>query len=185
MYRQVIKPSFDYIIGAILALVLFPVFLVICALYIFMGHRNFIFRQPRVGKYEKIFTIVKFKTLHQGEKFPLGTVLRKTSLDEIPQLWNVLKGEMSLVGPRPLLVKYLEHYDEHQRKRHLEKPGITGWAQIRGRNQVTWAQRFEHDVYYVENISFLLDLRILFQSIPQLFIFSEVDNPELKEFEGQ
>lgn len=96
---------------------------------------------------------------------PIGRFLRRTSLDEIPQLWNVLKGEMSLVGPRPLLIEYLPKYSSKQRQRHNVKPGITGWAQINGRNAISWTQKFEYDVWYVENISFLLDLKILFRTV--------------------
>jgi lipopolysaccharide/colanic/teichoic acid biosynthesis glycosyltransferase len=135
------------------------------------------FFQKRPGKDEKIFQVIKFKTMNDkkgadGELLPdadrltkVGVFVRKTSLDEIPQLLNVLKGDMSLIGPRPLLPEYLPLYNETQKKRHNVKPGITGWAQVNGRNAISWKKKFEYDVWYVENLSFLLDVKIIFKTI--------------------
>ena len=144
----------------------------IVVIILFINQRNIFFIQTRPGKNEKLFNIRKFKTMNdkkdtQGNLLrdddritTVGNFLRKTSLDEFPQLWNVLKGDMSLIGPRPLLVRYLPLYNEHQRKRHTVRPGITGWAQVNGRNAISWDTKFAYDVWYVENISFLLDIKI-------------------------
>ncbi|NVJ87076.1 MAG: sugar transferase [Algoriphagus sp.] len=155
-------------------IILLPFFLL---LYVILGieHKGKpFFKQERPGKNGKIFKILKFKTMSEkvdnnGESLPdhlrvtfLGRLIRKTSLDEIPQLINVLKGDMSLVGPRPLLVEYLPLYDSRQIKRHNVLPGVTGWAQINGRNTISWEEKFEFDVWYVENLNFWLDLKILF-----------------------
>jgi lipopolysaccharide/colanic/teichoic acid biosynthesis glycosyltransferase len=133
--------------------------------------------QARPGKDEKIFQLLKFKTMNdkkdgEGQLLPdadrltkIGKFIRKTSIDELPQLYNVIRGDMSLIGPRPLLVEYLPLYDEFQQRRHKVKPGITGWAQVNGRNALSWKKRFEYDVYYVDHISLLLDLRIFFLTI--------------------
>ena len=138
------------------------------------------FVQKRPGKNEKIFKIFKFKTMNDKKDengnllpdevrlTPIGRFIRKTSLDELPQLLNVLKGEMSLIGPRPLLVSYLPLYNDMQKKRHLVRPGITGWAQVNGRNAISWDKKFEYDVWYVENRSFWLDLKILFLTIQKV-----------------
>jgi lipopolysaccharide/colanic/teichoic acid biosynthesis glycosyltransferase len=135
------------------------------------------FFQKRPGKHGKIFKVIKFKTMNDkkganGELLPdvdrltkLGIFVRKTSLDEIPQLLNVLKGDMSLIGPRPLLPEYLPLYNETQKKRHDVKPGITGWAQVNGRNAISWKKKFEYDIWYVENLSFILDIKIIFKTI--------------------
>jgi lipopolysaccharide/colanic/teichoic acid biosynthesis glycosyltransferase len=158
-------------------LVFSPVFLFLMILLaVHFGGTPF-FTQPRPGKSGKIFSILKFKTMSdrrdsKGELLPdgerlghLGKLVRKTSLDELPQLINVIKGDMSLVGPRPLLVEYLPLYNTAQSKRHLVKPGVTGWAQINGRNAISWQEKFALDVWYVEHLSFGLDLRILFQTL--------------------
>ena len=140
----------------------------------FSNKGNIFFKQKRPGKYEKIFIVLKFKTMNdkkdnKGNLLPdkerlhkLGLLLRKTSLDELPQLFNVLKGDMSFVGPRPLLVEYLPLYTEKQRVRHSINPGITGWAQINGRNAISWEDKFNHDIWYVKHKSFVLDIKILF-----------------------
>ena len=140
----------------------------------FSNKGNIFFKQKRPGKHEKIFIVLKFKTMNdkkdnKGNLLPdkerlhkLGLLLRKTSLDELPQLFNVLKGDMSFVGPRPLLVEYLPLYTEKQRLRHSIKPGITGWAQINGRNAISWEDKFNHDIWYVKHKSFVLDIKILF-----------------------
>lgn len=176
-YPDFWKRIIDLILASLMFLILTPVFLVLfisLALY-FKGSPFFL--QDRPGKDGKLFRIMKFKTmtdafgqdgtLLQDEKriTPFGKLVRKTSLDEIPQLINVLKGEMSLVGPRPLLTEYLTLYNSTQSKRHSVRPGVTGWAQINGRNAISWTQKFEYDVWYVEHLSFSLDLKILFQTL--------------------
>jgi len=154
-------------------IVLFPVFLMVSLLLIIANGGSPFFVQPRPGKNSRIFKIIKFKTMNdkkdiQGNLLPdaerlttIGKFIRKTSLDEIPQLINVLKGEMSLIGPRPLLVEYLDIYTDFQNRRHEAKPGITGWTQVNGRNSISWNEKFILDVWYVDNMSFLLDLKIL------------------------
>jgi undecaprenyl phosphate N,N'-diacetylbacillosamine 1-phosphate transferase len=157
------------------------------------------FTQPRPGMNEKVFNVIKFKTMNDardesGKLLPdaerltwIGSLVRKTSLDELPQLFNVLKGDMSLVGPRPLLVQYLQHYSDHQRKRHNAKPGITGWAQVNGRNAISWQQKFDYDVWYVEHQSFWLDLKILFLTIIKVFKaegISSATSVTMEEFRG-
>lgn len=146
----------------------------------FFNQKNVFFFQDRPGKNESVFRIIKFKTMtdqrdESGNLLPdelrltnLGKFVRKTSLDELPQLFNVLKGDMSFIGPRPLLVHYLPLYNEEQKKRHLIKPGITGWAQVNGRNAITWQQKFVYDVYYVNNLNLLLDLKILFLTVKKV-----------------
>ena len=149
--------------------------------FIQAGNGKVFFTQKRPGKNERIFSILKFKTMtdqkdQEGNLLPdakrltkIGKLVRKTSLDELPQLINVLKGEMSIVGPRPLLPEYLSLYNEEQKKRHAVKPGITGWAQINGRNAISWEDKFQFDVWYVENQSFGLDLKILFLTVKKVF----------------
>ena len=145
------------------------------------------FLQERPGKNGKIFKICKFKSMtderdSDGNLLPnekrltkVGRFIRNTSIDELPQLWNVLKGEMSLIGPRPLPVRYLELYNERQAHRHDLRPGITGWAQVKGRNNISWGQKFEYDVYYVENISFLFDVKILLKTIKKVFAGADIN----------
>lgn len=181
MYKTLIKPFFDFIFAFIGVLLLSPILIVTTiALFIANQGKPF-FLQPRPGKNCTIFTIIKFKTMNDkkdaagnllsdAERLTkIGALVRKTSLDEIPQLLNVLKGDMSIIGPRPLLVEYLPLYNETQKRRHLVKPGITGWAQVNGRNAISWIQKFEYDVWYVENISFVLDFNILFLTIKKVF----------------
>ena len=182
MYRTLIKPFFDFTCALLGLVVLSPIFLVVWIGLAIANNGKPFFYQRRPGKGERIFTIIKFRTMNdkrdaQGNLLPdaerltaVGAFVRKTSLDEIPQLLNVLKGDMSLVGPRPLLPEYLPLYNEHQRKRHEVRPGITGWAQVNGRNAVSWERKFELDVWYVKNISFWLDLKILFLTIKKVFI---------------
>lgn len=182
MYKKIIKPVFDFVIALIgFSILIPPLFLVTIGLYFSNQGKPFFF-QLRPGLNGKIFKIVKFKTMNdkkdmEGNLLPdaqrltkIGTFVRKTSLDELPQIINVIKGEMSLIGPRPLLPEYLPLYDEYQRRRHDVKPGITGWAQINGRNAISWQQKFEFDVWYVNNISFLLDLKILFFSVKKVLV---------------
>ena len=168
-----VKRCADLALSALALLVLLPVLVLIgAAVWLTLGP-PILFRQRRPGHQGKQFQILKFKTMNDrcdagGELLPdyqrlswFGTFLRSTSLDELPELWNVLKGEMSLVGPRPLLVQYLPRYTERQMRRHEVKPGITGWAQVNGRNGLGWEQKFELDIWYVDNQSIWLDMRIL------------------------
>lgn len=173
MYRNFVKRISDIIISGIALLCFCPIILVLIAILMIANRYSAFFVQERPGKDGKIFKLVKFKTMtdktdSDGNLLPddkrltkIGTFIRSTSLDELPQLWNVLKGDMSLIGPRPLLIQYLPLYSSEQARRHEVKPGITGWAQINGRNAITWKQKFEYDVWYVDNISFALDLKIL------------------------
>lgn len=161
------KRLFDLISSAILLLVFsVPLILLILLQYWKLG-RPIFFKQTRAGKAGRAFDIIKFRTMQTGDKSDAerlthwGQFLRSTSLDELPELWNVLKGDMSLVGPRPLPTRYLERYSNEQARRHEVLPGITGWAQVNGRNGLTWTRQFELDLEYVENRSFLLDLKIL------------------------
>ncbi|HHP5544941.1 TPA: undecaprenyl phosphate N,N'-diacetylbacillosamine 1-phosphate transferase, partial [Campylobacter jejuni] len=171
--EEVFKRIFDFILSLVL-LVLFSPVILITALLLKITQGSVIFTQNRPGLDEKIFKIYKFKTMsdERDEKGELlsdelrlkafGKIVRSLSLDELLQLFNVLKGDMSFVGPRPLLVEYLPLYNKEQKLRHKVRPGITGWAQVNGRNAISWQKKFELDVYYVKNISFLLDLKIMF-----------------------
>lgn len=175
--QKLIKEVADRLIAAIALVVFSPLLLIIAiAIYIRMG-RPIVFSQPRPGKDNRIFTFYKFRTMTDdrdlaGNLLPdeqrltaFGQFLRRTSLDELPQLWNVLKGDLSLVGPRPLLVKYLDRYTPEQARRHEVKPGITGWVQINGRNALNWEEKFKLDIWYVDHWSLWLDLQILFLTI--------------------
>lgn len=161
----------EKIIASLLLLLLLPIGIVLSLIVKFNLGSPVIFKQDRIGLNGKKFTIFKFRTMidsDDNDEFRLtkfGSFLRSTSLDEFPELWNIIKGDMSFVGPRPLLVEYLPLYDEFQSRRHNVKPGITGWAQINGRNSVSWEKKFEMDVWYVENQSFWLDLKILWKTI--------------------
>lgn len=177
IYTGLLKPLADFVVALTVFIVLSPVFIiVVCWLTIANSGKPFFF-QRRPGKNEKIFKVIKFKTMNdrkdkQGNLLPdadrltpIGRFVRKTSLDEVPQLLNVIKGDMSIVGPRPLLEEYLPLYNPTQKLRHSVKPGITGWAQVNGRNAISWKQKFEYDVWYVNNIGFLLDFRILLLTV--------------------
>ncbi|MEL0650334.1 sugar transferase [Algibacter sp. TI.3.09] len=178
----IVKRFLDFIIAFTALLLLAPIFFVVFVCLLIANQGKAFFYQQRPGKNEKIFKIIKFKTMNDkkdanGEFLPfdqrvtkIGNFIRKYSLDEIPQLINVLKGDMSLVGPRPLLTDYLPLYSEVQKKRHNVKPGITGWAQVKGRNSISWNQKFTYDVWYVENISFLLDLQIMLLTAKRLVV---------------
>ena len=177
MYKNYIKRIFDFILSFSLLILISPIIVIIGIILSIQNQGNLFFVQERPGQHEKRFSIIKFKTMSdeknkQGELLPdnerltkLGSFVRKTSLDELPQLLNVLVGDMSLVGPRPLLFKYLPLYSKEQKRRHEVKPGITGWAQVNGRNRISWTKKFEFDVYYVNNISFLLDLKIIWLTL--------------------
>ena len=177
MYQSLFKPLFDRTCALILLLVTSPVIIVVAAILYVVNRGKIWFRQERPGKDGAIFTVIKFRTMTDERDLhgnllpdkerltPVGTFVRKTSLDELPQLFNVLVGDMSFVGPRPLLVEYLALYNPEQLRRHHVKPGITGWAQVNGRNTVLWPQRFAYDIWYVDHLSFGLDLRILFLTV--------------------
>ncbi len=177
IYKNFFKPLFDRVLAFILIVLLLPVYIVVALLiYVKLG-RPIVFAQHRPGKDEKIFTIYKFRTMSNdvdanGELLPdeqrlygVGKKIRSLSLDELPQLFNVLKGEMSFIGPRPLLVEYLPLYNQEQKKRHNVKPGITGLAQVNGRNAISWEEKFKYDVEYVKNLSFWFDMKILYQTV--------------------
>lgn len=178
IYGNMIKRGLDFLISFILILLLLPFFLfyiLVCEIVI--GKEKFFFLQVRIGKEGKVFEIVKIKTMRDiydsaGNLLPdekrltkIGKFIRKTSLDELPQLINVLKGDMSLIGPRPLLPQYLPLYSKEQARRHDVRPGITGWAQVNGRNDISWGKKFELDVWYVDHLSFWLDMKIIFLTI--------------------
>ena len=180
MYRRYIKSILDFSIAFVAFFLLLPIFVIVfIGLYIANQGKPFFF-QHRPGKNERIFKIIKFKTMNdkrdsKGDLLPdvyrltkIGQFVRKISLDELPQLLNVLKGDMSLIGPRPLLPEYLPLYNDIQKIRHNVKPGITGWAQVNGRNAISWGQKFEYDVWYVENVSFLFDCKIVYLTIKKV-----------------
>ena len=179
-YRNYIKRLFDFVFSLTGFCLLLPIFLVVTLLLLWANKGKPFFFQRRPGKGGKIFLLIKFKTMNdrkdaQGQLLPdeqrltsLGKFIRKTSLDELPQLLNVIKGDMSLIGPRPLLVAYLPLYTPFQMRRHEVKPGITGWAQVNGRNAISWEQRFAYDVWYVDNISLKTDLKILWLTIKKV-----------------
>ncbi|WP_280764326.1 MULTISPECIES: sugar transferase [unclassified Parabacteroides] len=181
MYKRIIKFLFDFIMSLIGFVCLLPIFLFLIILLTCVNKGTPFFIQHRPGKNNRIFKLIKFKTMNNnkdinGDLLPdserltnIGRLIRKLSLDEIPQLINVIKGDMSLVGPRPLLVGYLSLYNREQMRRHIVRPGITGWAQVNGRNAISWQQKFEYDVWYVEHCSFLLDMKILFLTILKVF----------------
>lgn len=177
MYKGFFKRIFDLLSSISGFILLSPVFIVITLGLFFSNQGRPFFFQLRPGKNGKIFKIIKFKTMNDKKDTnglllsdatrltKIGSFVRKTSLDEIPQLLNVIKGDMSLIGPRPLLVQYLHLYSDSQKRRHEVRPGITGWAQVNGRNAISWDKKFELDVWYVDHISFLLDVKILFKTI--------------------
>lgn len=199
MYQKIIKPVLDFSLALIGFLMLSPIFFVVAVGLYFANDGKPFFFQLRPGKDGKIFKIIKFKTMNDkkdadGNLLPdadrltkIGSFVRKTSLDEIPQLLNVIKGDMSLIGPRPLLPSYLELYNDFQRRRNEVKPGITGWAQVNGRNSISWEKKFEYDVWYVDNISFLLDCKILIMTIFKVFKsegINEEGQATSQEFKG-
>jgi len=181
MYRFFFKRLIDLILAIIGFIIFFPFFLIIIISLFFFNRGKVFFTQERPGKGGKSFYVVKFKTMNDlrnsnGQLLPdhqritvVGRFIRTTSLDEIPQLINVIKGDMALIGPRPLLVEYLPLYNQTQARRHEVRPGITGWAQINGRNAISWEQKFDFDVWYVDHISFGLDIRILWLTFVKVF----------------
>ena len=190
MYKGFFKRFFDFLIALILLIIVSPLFLLLIVFLAVANQGKPFFFQRRPGKDEKVFSIVKFKTMNDkkdksGNLLPdkdritrVGSFVRKSSLDEIPQLINVLKGEMSLVGPRPLIIEYLPIYNKEQKRRHHVRPGITGWAQVNGRNSITWHQKFKYDVYYVDNLSLALDIKILWLTSKKVFQRQDVNLSE-------
>jgi undecaprenyl phosphate N,N'-diacetylbacillosamine 1-phosphate transferase len=182
------KVIFDKTLALLLIILFSPIYLVVSLLIYKKMGSPILFRQKRPGKNEKIFEIYKFRTMtndkdEYGNLLPdekrlvgIGKFIRSTSLDELPQLFNVLKGEMSFVGPRPLLIEYLPLYNEKQKKRHNVLPGITGWAQVNGRNAISWEQKFEYDIWYVENQSFFLDMKILWMTFLKVIKRSDISS---------
>ena len=199
MYEKYIKRILDFTLSLIALVVLSPVLLVLTVLGTVKMKGNPFFTQLRPGKDEKIFKLIKFRSMtcekdRDGNLLPdeqrltgYGKLLRSTSLDELPELLNILAGQMSIVGPRPLLVQYLPLYNEEQRHRHDVRPGLTGWAQVNGRNSITWEDKFRYDVWYVRNISFWLDVKILFLTVKKVFCregISAEDSATMEDFMG-
>lgn len=188
MYRVLFKRLLDIVISGIFLIILSPVLIILAILVRMKLGSPVIFMQERPGFHEKIFKLYKFRSMtderdKNGNLLPdevrltgFGKTLRATSLDELPELWNILKGDMSLIGPRPLLVKYLPLYNDFQKHRHDVKPGLTGWAQVNGRNAISWEERFELDIYYVNHISLLLDIKILFQTVMVVFRHNDINS---------
>lgn len=182
MYKTFLKRKFDIVVSFLLIILFSPLYILITLILFVTTTRKIFFIQKRPGLNETIFRLVKFKTMNDrrdqsGDLLSdnlrltqVGRFLRNTSLDELPQLFNVLIGNMSLIGPRPLLVEYLDLYNEKQRKRHLVRPGITGWAQVNGRNAISWNEKFELDIWYIENLSFLIDIKIIFLTFNTIFL---------------
>jgi undecaprenyl phosphate N,N'-diacetylbacillosamine 1-phosphate transferase len=188
MYRTFLKPVFDFIIALAGIIILCPLMLVISIiLFIIYRGENVFFVQERAGKDARIFKLIKFRTMNNktdgnGNLLPdserlsaTGNFLRSTSIDELPQLLNVIKGELSIVGPRPLLIKYLSLYTQEQMRRHNVKPGITGWAQINGRNSNSWQRKFELDVWYVDHLSLFLDVKIVLLSFKKVLFREDIN----------
>ncbi|HAV02059.1 MAG TPA: lipid carrier--UDP-N-acetylgalactosaminyltransferase [Chryseobacterium sp.] len=199
MYRNYIKRLFDCIAALVGLLIISPLFLVVTLALALANAGQPFFFQARPGLHGRIFRIVKFKTMNDkkdaiGNLLPdadrltaVGSFVRKTSLDEIPQLLNVLKGDMSLVGPRPLLPQYLPLYSPQQARRHEVRPGITGWAQVNGRNAISWQQKFDYDVWYVDHLSFLLDLNIMWRTLKKVVVregISQEGQATMEAFKG-
>ncbi|WP_233898819.1 sugar transferase [Tenacibaculum piscium] len=181
MYKNYIKRVFDFLIALVALVLLSPIFIIVLILLSIYNNGKPFFFQQRPGKKEKIFKVIKFKTMNDKKDnegnllsdelrlTKVGNFVRKTSLDELPQLLNVLKGDMSLIGPRPLLIEYLPLYSKSQQRRHNVRPGITGLAQINGRNAISWKKKFEYDVKYVDNLSFISDVKIFFKTFLKVF----------------
>lgn len=193
LYKLIFKRFLDFVASLVVLILLSPIFLAVTILLGIANKGSPFFFQQRPGKNEKIFKIIKFKTMNDakdsdGNLLPdaerltkVGNFIRKTSLDEIPQLINVIKGDMSLIGPRPLLVSYLDLYDEFEKQRHNVRPGITGWAQVNGRNAIDWETKFKLDVYYVENLSLWLDIKIALKTIKNVLISKDISIQPVKK----
>lgn len=199
MYQKYIKRGLDFILSLVASIILSPVMLIVAVLVRIKLGSPVLFKQPRPGKNEKIFNMYKFRTMtdardENGELLPdevrltkFGKTLRSTSLDELPELFNILKGDMSIVGPRPLLVRYLPLYNERQKHRHDVRPGFTGLAQVNGRNSISWEEKFEWDVKYVEHVTFLQDCRIILKTIGIVLKrdgISSTTSATMEEFRG-
>ncbi len=200
MYRKFLKRWIDFVLSLVAIVVLSPIFLVLCIMVRKKLGKPVLFKQKRPGKDEKIFEMYKFRTMTdekdgKGNLLPdeqrltaFGKKLRSTSLDELPELINILKGDMSIVGPRPLLVKYLPLYNKRQRRRHEVRPGITGLAQVNGRNAISWEEKFEWDVRYVERITLIKDLKIVIQTIKTVLSHEGISSETsvtMEEFRGE
>lgn len=199
MYKFFLKRCIDLLASLFLLILLAPVLIFVTIILLFQNNGKPFFFQSRPGKDERAIKIIKFKSMtdqtdEQGTLLPdsdritkFGAFIRSTSLDELPQLINVLLGQMSLVGPRPLLFKYIPLYSQEQKRRHHVKPGITGWAQVNGRNSISWTKKFELDIYYVDHISFLLDLKILWKTILKVIMkegINQENNRPMRPFNG-
>ena len=193
------KRVFDILVSIILSFLLSPIFMIITIMILVNLGKPIFFYQERPGLKGRVFKIIKFRTmtnevntnnnLNDDTKYitKFGSWLRSSSLDELPELWNVLKGDMSLIGPRPLLVEYLPLYSQKQSRRHEVRPGITGWAQVNGRNTISWEEKFEMDIWYVDNNTFLLDLKILFLTVKKVFFREDINaslNTTMPRFRG-
>lgn len=199
MYKGILKPLGDRLVAFLVLIIVMPFLIIFCILLLIANKGTPFFLQRRPGLHGKVFKVIKFKTMNDavdenGKLLPdfqritkIGKFVRSTSIDELPQLFNVLIGEMSFVGPRPLLERYLPLYNQQQRRRHEVLPGITGWAQVNGRNAISWEQKFDLDIYYVNNISFALDTKILLLTIMKVVKREGVQNNEaqpMPEFKG-
>jgi len=199
LYRIFFKRLIDLVVSLTGLLILSPLLVIIIILLFVVNRSRVFFIQSRPGIHSKIFKIIKFKTMNDKRDengkllpdsvrlTPIGGLVRKTSLDEVPQLLNVIWGDMSLVGPRPLLIEYLPLYSEEQSRRHEAKPGITGWAQVNGRNAITWEQKFKYDVWYVDHQTFALDMKIIRMTILKTFKsegISQQGHVTMHKFEG-
>lgn len=199
MYQKFVKRLLDILISLIAIVILSPVLIIVAILVRIKLGSPVIFHQDRPGLNEKIFRLYKFRSMTdekdaEGNLLPdeirltkFGKLLRATSLDELPELWNILKGDMSLIGPRPLLVRYLPRYSEEQRHRHDVRPGLTGLAQVNGRNAITWEKKFEYDLQYINELSFRMDVKILFKTVKKVFERADINSETsatMEEFMG-
>jgi lipopolysaccharide/colanic/teichoic acid biosynthesis glycosyltransferase len=190
IYKKYLKRILDFSLSVLGLLIISPIFIIIFVLLLIANNGKPFFFQSRPGKNGKVFKIIKFKTMNDkvdedGEFLSfdqrvttVGNLLRKTSFDEIPQLINVVIGNMSLIGPRPLLEDYLPLYNDFQKRRHNMKPGITGWAQVNGRNAISWEEKFKFDVWYIDNVSFMVDIKIILLTIKKVFLKEGVNNQD-------
>ena len=195
LYKRFIKRLFDIILSLLFLIVFFWLYLILAILVRIKLGSPILFKQPRPGKDEKVFNMYKFRTMtderdENGNLLPdevrltkFGSFLRKTSLDELPELFCIIKGDMSIIGPRPLLVKYLPYYNEREKLRHTVRPGLTGYAQAHGRNAISWEKKFEYDVYYVENISFAMDVKVIIDTVKAVFKRDGVQLNALEDFD--
>lgn len=193
MYKTFFKRLLDFSIATVTLIVLSPVIIILIIVLSISNQGSPFFFQARPGLNERIFKIIKFKTMNdktdgsgkllsdEQRLTRVGRFVRKTSLDELPQLINVLKGDMSLIGPRPLLISYIKLYDDFEKRRHEVRPGITGWAQVNGRNSIDWTTKFKLDIYYVDNISFLLDIKIILMTIQKVLLSKDISIQPVKK----